>query len=154
MVEVARPEHQGGKIRRHNRRAKWAEVFHDTYWEMKRNPVSSYFLIDVTGFLMAIPLIGRIFFPLKYFSGMDLLGRMFVPKVATQLAVGRADDDVPEGSVADGFTVDEQAERVEGLLRNIGVLENFAPIVVICAHGSHSENNPHENAHDLSLIHI
>lgn len=148
VLEVPRPKHQGRRIRKHNRRAKWAEVFHDTYWEMKRNPVSSYFLIDVTGLLMAIPLIGRIFFPLKYFSGMDLLGRAFVPKVATQLAVGRSDDDIPEGSVADGFTVDEQADRVEGLLRNIGLLEKFAPIVVICAHGSHSENNPHENAHD------
>lgn len=148
VLEVARPEGQGAAIEKHKRRAKWAEVFHDTYWEMKRNPIASYFLIDVTGFLMAIPLIGRMFFPLKYFTGMQALGRLFVPEVATELAVGRANDDVPVGPVADGFTEVEQADRVEGLLRNIGLLDQFAPIVVFCAHGSHSENNPHENAHD------
>ena len=148
ILEVARAEAEGAPVEKHNRRAKWAEVFHDTYWEMKRNPIASYFLIDVTGFLTAIPLIGRMFFPLKYFTGMETLGKAFVPDVGTKLAVSRADDDVPGGPVADGFTILEQADRVEGLLRNIGLLKQFAPIVVICAHGSHSENNPHENAHD------
>ena len=148
ILEVARSEEQGAPIEKHKRRAKWAEVFHDTYWEMKRNPIASYFLIDVTGFLMAIPLIGRMFFPLKYFQSMDAIGRVFVPDVATELAVSRPDNDKPSGLIADGFTTLEQADRIEGLLRNIGLLEQFAPIVVVCAHGSHSENNPHENAHD------
>ena len=148
ILEVARPQDQGRPIAKHKSRAKWAEVFHDTYWEMKRNPISSYFLIDVSGFLMAIPLIGRLFFPLKYFQSMASLGRVFVPAVETQLAVGRDADDTPAGPVADGFTLIEQADRIEGLLRNIGLLKQFAPIVVVCAHGSHSENNPHENAHD------
>ena len=148
ILEVVRTEDEGQAIEKHKNRSKWAEVFHDTYWEMKRNPVASYFLIDVSGFLTAIPLIGRVFFPLKYFTSLKSLGDAFVPAVATELAVSRDDDDVPAGSVADGFTLTEQADRVEGLLRNIGLLEQFAPIVVVCAHGSHSENNPHENAHD------
>ena len=148
ILEVARPKEQGGPLEKHTRRAKWAEVFHDTYWEMKRNPISSYFLIDVSGFLMSIPLIGRMFFPLKYFSAMDKLGKAFVPEVETQLAVDRDELKGPDGFVNFGFTETEQADRVMGLLQNIGLLDVFAPIVVICAHGSSSENNPYINAYD------
>jgi uncharacterized protein YbcC (UPF0753/DUF2309 family) len=40
------------------------------------------------------------------------------------------------------------ADRVGGLLRNIGLTHNFAPLVVIVAHGSSSVNNPHFAAYD------
>lgn len=148
ILEIARSHEEGAPLDKHTRRAKWAEVFHDTYWEMKRNPISSYFLIDVSGFLMSIPLVGRMFFPLKYFGAMDRMGRALVPDVDTRLAVDRDDNKAPDGFVNFGFTVTEQADRVMGLLQNIGLLEDFAPIVVICAHGSSSENNPYINAYD------
>jgi len=152
--EVARPADEEVTLPAHRRQSKWLEVFHDTFWEMKRNVVGSYFLIDVAGFLAAYPLIGRIFFPVKYFAGVRAVRNMFVPKVKTRVTVGRETTPVQgdgghgHGAVDLGFTLEEQADRVEGLLRNIGLIKNFAPIVVFCAHGSHSENNPHENAHD------
>jgi uncharacterized protein YbcC (UPF0753/DUF2309 family) len=40
------------------------------------------------------------------------------------------------------------AARVEGLLRGIGLVKEFAPIVYVIAHGSSSANNPHHGAHD------
>jgi uncharacterized protein YbcC (UPF0753/DUF2309 family) len=143
VVEVARPIDEHVKLPAHQRRGKWLEVFHDTFWEMKRNVAGSYFLIDAAGFLTAYPLIGRIFFPVKYFAGVHAVKKMFVPEVKTRLAVTREDT---AGAV--GFTLTEQADRCEGLLRNIGLISNFAPMVVFCAHGSNSQNNPHENAHD------
>jgi len=156
--EVARPVDEYVRLPAHRRQSKWLEVFHDTFWEMKRNVVGSYFLIDLAGFLAAYPLIGRIFFPVKYFAGVSAVRNMFVPTVKTKLAIDRIDDEAKgdgehsghtHGGAADiGFTLVEQADRAEGLLRNIGLISNFAPIVVFCAHGSHSENNPHENAHD------
>jgi uncharacterized protein YbcC (UPF0753/DUF2309 family) len=47
-----------------------------------------------------------------------------------------------------GFTIEEMTLRVENQLRNMGLVQNFAPIVYIVAHGSSSANNPHHGAHD------
>jgi len=47
-----------------------------------------------------------------------------------------------------GFTSNEQAYFVETALRIIGFTKDFARLVLICAHGSESENNPYESALD------
>jgi uncharacterized protein YbcC (UPF0753/DUF2309 family) len=47
-----------------------------------------------------------------------------------------------------GFSVSEQAYFVEAALRLMGLTSNFARVVVFCAHGSTSENNPYESALD------
>lgn len=47
-----------------------------------------------------------------------------------------------------GFTLDEQVRTVEAFLRSIGLTSNFARLVLICAHGSTSVNNPYEAALD------
>jgi uncharacterized protein YbcC (UPF0753/DUF2309 family) len=55
---------------------------------------------------------------------------------------------VVENGLQVGFTVTEMADRVENLLRGIGLSQNFPPIVYAVAHGSSSANNPHHGAHD------
>jgi uncharacterized protein YbcC (UPF0753/DUF2309 family) len=47
-----------------------------------------------------------------------------------------------------GFTLDEQALTVDTALRMMGLTKNFARLVLLCAHGSTSENNPFEAALD------
>lgn len=47
-----------------------------------------------------------------------------------------------------GFSVAEQAYGVEAALRLMGLTSNFARLVVFCAHGSTSDNNPYESALD------
>ncbi|HSX43237.1 MAG TPA: DUF2309 domain-containing protein [Candidatus Saccharimonadales bacterium] len=47
-----------------------------------------------------------------------------------------------------GFTTHEMADRVEKLLRCIGLTRNFSPLVYVIGHGSSSANNPHHGAHD------
>ena len=53
-----------------------------------------------------------------------------------------------ENDLQIGFTIDEMAARTEGLLRGIGLIKDFAPIIYVIAHGSSSANNPHHGAHD------
>ncbi len=47
-----------------------------------------------------------------------------------------------------GFTVSEMADRIEALLKSIGLVENFAPIVYIIGHGASSVNNTHYAGYD------
>lgn len=47
-----------------------------------------------------------------------------------------------------GFTLDEQVFTVESALRMMGLTRNFARLVLLCAHGSTSDNNPFESALD------
>jgi len=65
-----------------------------------------------------------------------------------QLTVENKSLEDNENGLQIGFTVEEMTNRVEGLLRGIGMVEDFAPLVYVMAHGSSSANNPHHGAHD------
>ncbi|WP_250632031.1 YbcC family protein [Rhodoflexus caldus] len=47
-----------------------------------------------------------------------------------------------------GFTVPEMADRIEGLLRSIGLIADFAPLIYIIGHGASSVNNTHYAGYD------
>ena len=157
IYEVARETEKEHALPLHKRRFGLLESVANAYWETKRNLASSYFLFDLVGFLAAVPLLGRVFFPVRYFAAMGAVHEMLVPPVATRLIVSSADQAEaaeqhylrykPVGKPI-GFTDVEQADRCEGMLRNTGLTYQFAPIVIWCAHGSKTENNPHENAYD------
>ncbi len=66
----------------------------------------------------------------------------------SELIIENPGPDAVENGLQVGFTVEEMAVRVENVLRGIGLIDDFAPIVYIVGHGSSSANNPHHGAHD------
>lgn len=66
----------------------------------------------------------------------------------TNLHLLRESDEPAEDGRMLGFSHVEMADRVEGLLRSIGLTRAFAAWVVVVAHGSSSVNNPHFAAYD------
>ncbi|MGI9075706.1 MAG: putative inorganic carbon transporter subunit DabA, partial [Gemmatimonadaceae bacterium] len=149
VEEVPRPAEAKQAEKRHSR-AKWNEALHNTYWEVKRNALSAYFLIDLLGLLQAVPLLGRILTPLGYAQMVERFKRRFIPPVATMLTLSSDDEEIGKHAPAVklGFTADEQTDRIEAMLRNTGLTYGFGRFVVVCGHGSSSMNNPHESAHD------
>lgn len=53
-----------------------------------------------------------------------------------------------ENGLQIGYTIEEMANRAEGLLKMIGLVKDFSPIVYILGHGASSVNNPHFAAYD------
>ncbi len=149
VEEVARPD-EAERLATHTRRARWSEVVHNTYWEIKRNFVSAYFLLDVVGFLQTVPLFGQVLAPLRYARISKRVGQQIIPPVRTALTVTRPAEQAATDHEHDslGFTTVEQADRVETMLRNLGLTAGFARLVLFTGHGSSSLNNPHESAHD------
>lgn len=99
------------------------------------------------------------------FLGLRALGRLAVnlvwptmsPSIAdafshmnpdAELTIIHTDKTDQKKGLQIGFTVEEMADRVEKLLRCIGLTKNFAPLVYVVGHGSSSANNPHHGAHD------
>ena len=69
----------------------------------------------------------------------------------TQAGHDSAGLDLPEsvdGAGVLAFPPHEQVNRVGGLLRTIGLTDQFAPLVVVLGHGSRTANNPHKSAYD------
>jgi uncharacterized protein YbcC (UPF0753/DUF2309 family) len=65
-----------------------------------------------------------------------------------KLTIENQDPNAMENGLQIGFKIDEMVQRVEGLLKSIGLVNNFAPIVYVIGHGSSSVNNPHYAAYD------
>ncbi|NOY00871.1 MAG: DUF2309 domain-containing protein [Verrucomicrobia bacterium] len=73
------------------------------------------------------------------FAHMDVNGKLLIEN---------QNPEEIENGVQVGYQVHEMADVVEPILKGIGLIQDFAPIVYIVAHGSSSANNPHHGAHD------
>lgn len=87
----------------------------------------------------------NVFSPAAKLPGIQTLSEV---EAHSHLHLLRVSDEPTEDGHLLGFSLPEMADRIGGLLRNIGLMENFAPLVVVVAHGSSSVNNPHFAAYD------
>lgn len=101
-------------------------------------------VMPLVGLFAIVPLVLKVVFPWLDRSGRT---RRHSADEQTELVLHREDVAPPRGRVT-GFTTDQMIEIVATQLRTIGLIENFAPLVLVLGHGSTSLNNPHEAAHD------
>jgi hypothetical protein len=66
----------------------------------------------------------------------------------SQLTIENTDANHRENNLQVGFTIEEMANRVEGVLKSTGCVKIFAPVIYMVGHGSSSVNNPHYAAYD------
>jgi len=106
---------------------------------------SGWLISQTLGFWSALKLFINIFSPsmgpatASSFKHMDRL---------SSLTIENKDLNDRENDLQIGFTVEEMAQRVEGVLKSIGLVKDFAPVVYVIGHGSSSVNNPHFAAYD------
>jgi uncharacterized protein YbcC (UPF0753/DUF2309 family) len=117
---------------------------------LRRSLVVSYAVIDALAPIVFVGLLGRTFLPKYILAFNGLLRQNIDTDVPTELLFTAPDTEIaatPENPQL-GFTDSEQAARLTGFMRSTGLTYGFAPIVCLMAHGSTSQNNPHEAAHD------
>jgi uncharacterized protein YbcC (UPF0753/DUF2309 family) len=119
------------------------------YQETRRNLLRSTLLILLAAPAALAVLVGKVLAPLAVSQLSEKLRNAFDREVPTRVNIN-SDDDRPATPEEPrcGFTNAEQADRVQGFLRNIGLQSGFAPLVVMMGHGSSSQNNPHLAAYD------
>lgn len=96
-----------------------------------------------------------------FWSAIRLFINIFIPRLSpattlsfrhmdrfSKLSIERHDDYSTEDGLLVGFTVDEMTERVESLLKSIGLVDRFAPLVYVVGHGASSVNNTHYAGYD------
>ena len=96
---------------------------------------------------------------LGFWSALKLVGNVLRPS-SSALEVSSFHHMDPKGSLSIlyqgeedkglqvGFKVEEMVERVDGLLRSIGLVDGFSPLVYLIGHGASSINNTHYAGYD------
>jgi uncharacterized protein YbcC (UPF0753/DUF2309 family) len=148
IVEKPRQGHEN-EVLRHETGSGWCRLGHGLFHDLKSNNFTAYLLIDLLGGFWGLSFIGKTLFPRAYQRLRIKLRRWLTPPVATELCI----DQVSTGTINPtpsqfGFTLAEQAAFVENGLRLMGLTQNFARLILLCAHGSASENNPYASAYD------
>ncbi|TAN52853.1 MAG: DUF2309 domain-containing protein [Methylococcaceae bacterium] len=137
--------------RSHEQRRGWLaglrRYFHQ---EMRRNLLSSALVMQTLAPLLLPVLLGKTWLPQPVGELARRIQRWWAPAVPTRLWLTAQDHGKPATPEQPrlGFTIGEQADRVAGFLRSVGLTGGFAPLVILFGHGSISQNNPHLAAYD------
>jgi len=102
-----------------------------------------WLLSQTIGFAAAFRLIGNLFRPS---SGSGASSSLKHTHKSASLSIEYKGNH--EHGLQIGFTVEEMANAVEGVLRSIGLVQDFAPLVYALGHGASTINNPHYSAYD------
>ncbi|HSF08081.1 MAG TPA: DUF2309 domain-containing protein, partial [Nitrospirales bacterium] len=151
VVEIPRGK-QDDRICDYFSGSRWHQFSHHLFHDLKQNPIASLIHIDVLGIFFSIGLIGKTLFRSSFNSLKNLLHNWFANPLTTCIPVDRViEQEITArrpGQLTKGFTLHEQADFVEGGLRVIGLTKNFGRFVMVCGHGSQSDNNPYFSALD------
>lgn len=117
-----------------------------TFKKMKHNLVSSMVLPEISGPWISLQTLARSFVPRSAGRTFNKWRETWLSKPATKLSLDYKQ--TAEEVLPIGFSEKEKVHYVRQALKMMGLTDHFAPLVVICGHGSHSTNNPYRSSLD------
>ncbi|WP_010284769.1 DUF2309 domain-containing protein [Bacillus timonensis] len=134
------------ELKLHKQRIHAAHSPGGTFKTMKHNLLSSLVLPEISGPWLGLHTLVRSFLPRSTDSAFRKVRNKWLRTSQTKLSLDHMHQ--VESEIPVGFSEEEKVHYVEQALKMMGLTENFAPFVVICGHGSRSNNNPYAAALD------
>jgi uncharacterized protein YbcC (UPF0753/DUF2309 family) len=107
--------------------------------------LTGWLLTHTLGFWSVLKLFTSVFKPMQNESSVSSFRHM---GENSTLTIENVNGERSEEGLQIGYTVQEMTDRLEALLRSIGLIDNFAPLVYVVGHGSSSVNNTHYAGYD------
>lgn len=117
-----------------------------TFKTMKQNVLSSLLLPELSGPWLSLQMLARSFMPRGSGRLIRKVLKAWLHKPNTKLSINQVHH--TETEIPVGFSEEEKVTYSFQALKTMGLTKNFAPLVVICGHGSQSTNNPYASALD------
>ncbi|GJL66316.1 MAG: hypothetical protein NPIRA05_12870 [Nitrospirales bacterium] len=139
--------------------SRWQQLGHHLFHDLKHNPVGSLMLIDLLGLFFSIGLVGKTLAHKPFHAITAAIQHWLRSSVPTEIVVSPPTEpqdpalkesnieNTPSG-LAQGFTLTERATFIENGLRAMGLTQHYGRLVVLCGHGSETDNNPYFGALD------
>ncbi|HMW89321.1 MAG TPA: DUF2309 domain-containing protein [Candidatus Obscuribacter sp.] len=102
---------------------------------LKSSLLGAFGLVEGFGLASALPLFARTIAPRQYENAVQAVGKQLCGHGHTEID-------------ASAFSLEEKIALARGNLKAIGIAKEVAPIVVLCGHKGHSQNNPYASALD------
>lgn len=115
-----------------------------TFKAMKQNLLTSLLLPEVSGPWFSLQMLTRSFVPSGTGRMLSRFQEAWLRKPSTNLSLDHVQ--IPEAELSVGFSEGEKVHYARQALKMMGLTNDFAPLVVICGHGSRSTNNPYAAA--------
>lgn len=110
-------------------------LFKKLYQSVKYSFTSPFVLVETLGSL----------------SGLWMLLKTFFPSIAYYLKKHSADfflASTPLETIVDSISLEDKCQYAAGALKMIGLTKNFSPLIILCGHGSETQNNTYAAALD------
>src|SRR5918993_3090023 len=108
--------YQGQYLFRRRHREKLLETGHTLLYDLKKNVVTPYVMVESLGWFYSLPLVGKTLFATSYRNVMSWLRRKLVPSVATTLTV----DKLSREEVEEMLAAEQRAITRRALQQNFG----------------------------------
>jgi uncharacterized protein YbcC (UPF0753/DUF2309 family) len=117
------------------------DIFHHKY---ANTLVRGWLVSQALGFWAALKLAGAVLKPSENAMNTNAAKHMHDD---SELTVFNSNNE-RAGELQIGFSIPQASDRMEALLKSIGLINHFADVVYIIGHGASSANNPHYSAYD------
>lgn len=144
---ILKPQHKikesadENELKSYQQRKQTVNSLSNTFKTMKQNVLASLLLPELSGPWLSLQMVGRSFVPRAADRFMRNLRETWLRKPNTTLSLNHVHN--TEAEIPVGFSKEEKVNYACQALKMMGLTKNFAPLVVICGHGSKSTNNPY-----------